>query len=326
MKIAYLCYWDEHAGDGVAQKIAAQCECWRAAGHDAEVFAVRPGSPAARVSRTRGALAQLRSFAPDLVYLRYDLFLPPVWRLVRRVPAVVEVNSDDRAELRSRGGVARLYNAVNRRLLLGRARGIVCATRELASGYAGFGHPIAVVANGADPRAVPVLPAPANDRPRAVFAGSPQLPWHGTDRLVELARALPEIDFDLVGPEMDGAPPNVRVHGRLSGDAYWSVLGQADAAFGSLAMERAGLREGCPLKVREYLLAGLPTVIGYEDTDFPGEPPWYLARLESAEQARAFIEGVRGRRVPRDEAEAKLSWEAKEEKRLAFLANVFSAS
>ena len=33
-----------------------------------------------------------------------------------------------------------------------------------------------------------------------------------------------------------------------------------------LALDRAGLEEGCPLKVREYLLAGVPSVIGYDDT------------------------------------------------------------
>ena len=86
------------------------------------------------------------------------------------------------------------------------------------------------------------------------------------------------------------------VHGTLSGDAYWAVLGRADVAIGSLAMERAGLREGSPLKVREYLLAGIPTVIGYEDTDFP-DWPWYLARHEGPEAFRRFV--ARDPRPPR---------------------------
>ncbi len=91
-------------------------------------------------------------------------------------------------------------------------------------------------------------------------------------------------------------------------------------------MERAGLREGCPLKVREYLLAGLPTVIGYEDTDFPGELPWYLGHYDGPEQVRAFAAQVRGRRAPRDELEPLLSWHAKETARLAFLEHVLSAT
>jgi glycosyltransferase involved in cell wall biosynthesis len=315
VKIAYLCYWDLARGDGVSRKIAGQARLWRQAGHDVEVVSIRPGR---RREETGPAVETVERFGPELLYLRYDLFLPAVWRLVRRVPAVVEVNSDDRAELRARGFAPRLYNALNRRRIFGPAAGVVCPTRELAARFPGA----AVVANGADPDAVPSLPAPANERPRAVFAGSPRQPWHGVDRLLELARALPDVDFDLVGPEPRDPPANVTLHGTLAGDAYWAALTPADVAVGSLAMERAGLREGSPLKVREYLLAGIPTVIGYDDTDFPGELPWYLARYENAVQLRAFVDSVRRRRAPRDELEPRLSWQAKERERLAYFERV----
>jgi hypothetical protein len=313
MKLAYLCYWDLASGDGVARKIEGQARLWREAGHEVEVVAVRPGH---RREETPS------SVAADLVYVRYDLFLPAVWRLVRRVPAVVEVNSDDRAEMRLRGWGARAYNRVNRRRLFGAAAGVVAVTHELARGLP---EPVAVIANGADPDAVPLLPAPANERPRAVFAGSPAMAWHGVDRLLELARELPQVDFDLVGPEPGDVSDNVTVHGTLAGEAYWSVLGRADVAVGSLAMERAGLGEGSPLKVREYLLAGIPTAIGYDDTDFPGEPPWYLTRYRSPGQFRSFLDSVRGERAPRAELEPRLSWRAKEAERLAFFERVRSA-
>ena len=316
MKIAYLCYWDLASGDGVARKIEAQARLWREAGHEVNVVSIRPGE---RRASTPAADSAVRLAQPDLLYLRYDLFLPPVWRLARGLATVVEVNTDDRAEMLLRGPAARVWNVLNRRSIFGSAAGVVCVTRELAGGFDGL---VEVVANGADPDAVPRLPAPANERPRAVFTGSPEIAWHGVDRLLELAEALREVDFDLVGPEPGEVPSNVSVHGTLGGEAYWAVLAGADVAFGSLAMERAGLREGCPLKVREYLLAGVPTVIGYEDTDFPGELPWYLARYDGAEQVRAFIEGVRGRRVPREEVEPRLSWRAKETARLAFFARM----
>ena len=316
MRIASLVYWNLASADGVSRKIDRQRQLWEEAGHEAQVVSIAPGR---RSEETPRAVSEVEHFAPDLLYVRYDLFLPAVWRLVRRIPTVVEVNTDDRAEARLRGLRTRLYNGLNRRLLFSGAAGVVCVTRELA---ARFGEPVAVVANGANLTAVPLLPPPSNDRPRAVFAGSPAMAWHGVDRLVELAGALPEIDFDLVGPSIAAAPPNVRVHGTLTGDAYWSVLARADVAIGSLAMERAGLREGSPLKVREYLLAGIPTVIGYEDTDLPGELPWYLARYEDASQVGAFVDSVRGRRAPREELEPRLSWRAKEAARLAFFERV----
>jgi hypothetical protein len=320
VRIAALTYWDPGAGDGVARKVEAQGRLWRLAGHQHEGVWIRPGH---RREDTPGVVAAVERFAPDLLYVRYDLFLPEVWRLVRHVPTVVELNSDDRAEMRLRSPLARAFNAVNRRRVLGAAAGAVAVTRELVA-RSDFEGPVAVVANGADPDAIPLLPAPANERVRAAFSGSPHLAWHGVDRLLALARALPALDFDLVGPEVAEAPANVTVHGTLRGEEYWAVLARADVAFGSLAMERAGLREGCPLKVREYLLAGIPTVIGYDDTDFQGETPWYLARFEDPGQVQDFAARVRGRRAPRAVLERRLSWQAKEAVRLGFFERVLS--
>ncbi len=209
MRIASLCYWQPAAGDGVANKVEAQARLWREAGHDVELAWIRPGR---RLEDTRRAVEVIDRFRPGLLYLRYDLFLPRVWRLLGRRPTVVEVNTDSRAEALLRGWRARVYNGLNERLVFGRAAGVVAVTGELA---ARFREPVAVVANGADPDAVPRLPAPANERPRAVFAGSPSMAWHGVDRLIELARALPEVDFDLVGPRT-GRSSGERHHPRDS--------------------------------------------------------------------------------------------------------------
>ncbi len=316
MRIAYVCYWDLAARDGVARKIDRQARLWREAGHEVEVFAAPPGP---RAAGTRAVVRGVEAFRPRVVYLRYDLFLPPLGRVLRRFPSVVEINGNDLVEIRRRTAGKRVYNRWNRRRVYGRAAGLVCVTNELAAALASFGKPFAVIANGADPDEVPWTPAPVHERPRAVFAGSPRLPWHGVDRLLELARALPDVDFDLVGPAAERPPPNVTVHGTLAGAAYWETLARADLAVGSLALERAGLREGSPLKVREYLLAGLPVVIGYEDTDFLGDEPWFLHRLRDAEALRGFVERVRGRRVAREEVESRVSSHVKEQARLAFL-------
>src|SRR5689334_11466950 len=99
MKLAYLCYWDLESGDAVARKIAGQARLWREAGHEVEVAAITPGR---RREETDGAVEQVEAAVPDLVYLRYDMYAPAVWRMARRAPTVVEVNADDRAETRQR--------------------------------------------------------------------------------------------------------------------------------------------------------------------------------------------------------------------------------
>src|SRR5262245_10474047 len=148
MRVAYLCYWDARRPGGVTEKIASQAAMWRSDGHEATVFLLTPaaadGSPPAigdrvfsfgsaieRVAQTRRLYAAVAACGPDLAYLRYDLFAPPAG-LVRRVPTVVEINSDARAELGARGRGPSLYGRAQDRAVLGRAAGAVCVTRELA--------------------------------------------------------------------------------------------------------------------------------------------------------------------------------------------------
>jgi hypothetical protein len=332
MRIGYVAYWDLAADDGVARKIGMQIRLWREAGHHVETFTLRPSALRTRAAGSRALVRAVRRAHPDVLYLRHDLFLPSVWRLIREYATVVERNEDDLAELRLRSRAAFAYGVVNRAAIFSGARGVVAVTHALRVAT----RPSMVIGNGMNPADVPWLPPPANSRPVAAFLGSPGLPWHGVDRLLGLALHLPELDVELIGPsaaDVRGAPANVHAHGRLPQAAYLPILARADLAFGSLAMHRAGLSEGSPLKVREYLLAGIPTVIGYDDTDFGNAPPWYLLRLPDASRPAAdaaavasFLAEVRGRRVPRDEAEERVGAPAKERARLEFISHICSAT
>lgn len=348
MRIAYVCHWNLDGEDGVSKKVETQARTWRDAGHEVTVFTLAPGQAGDRAvirafpygdrrAATRALVRAVREARPDAVYLRYDLFLPSVWSLARNVPTVVEVNSDDRAEARNwRGPVARAYNELNRRVLLGRAAGIVYVTRELATSpsFAPFrDRRHAVVANG-----IVLGPEPAPARPgartRAVFLGSARQPWHGVDKLARLAAALPDVDVDVVGYTPDqlraaGAelPSNLRVHGWLTRAEYEPLLTDADLGVGTLALHRKGMREAAPLKVREYLAAGLPIVIGYDDVDLAASgDPWWLLRVPNTDadvdptRFAEFAASVRGRRVPQDEIRPLISVEAKERARLELLA------
>ena len=350
MRIAYVCHWNLDAEDGVVKKIELQARLWREAGHEVVVFSLAPGEArdrpgvrafayGSRLGATRSLARAVRAFRPDVAYLRYDLFLPPVWSLARSVPTVVEVNSDDRIEAeRWRGRAAVAYNEVNRRVLLGRARGLVFVTGELrrSRSFARYAsRPSTVVANGIELGSEP--PAqPANEQPRAIFLGSARQPWHGVDKLVDLARALPALQIDVVGytpDELERAAPhppqNVRAHGRLPRARYAPLLHAADVGIGTLALHRKELTEAAPLKVREYLAAGLPVVLAYDDVDLAAAgDPWWLLRLPNREGAldpdavAAFVAAVRGRRVARGDVEPLVSAQAKERARLAFLERV----
>ena len=350
MRIAYAFYWNG-SRDGVTAKIATQVALWREAGHDVGAFQLKRGSSSGaaapgerlfgftsalrRVSATRRLAAALGDYRPDLLYLRYDLFVPPLRSLLSRFTSAVELN-EGRAEYRLRGRAVAAYDGLNRRLTLAGANGLVAVTNEIIREHPLEG-PWVVIGNGIDLRRYEPLPPTPGGRARAVFLGSAWLVWHGVDKIIELARLLPEVDFDLIGPapvDLPSAPPNVHVHGHLSPGAYGPLLARADVAIGTLAFHRAGLHEGSPLKTREYLAYGLPVVIGYRDTDFLDEHPWFLCELPNedagvdrdADRVRAFIEAVKGRRVPQAAVADRIGAVGKERRRLEFFARLVSGT
>jgi glycosyltransferase involved in cell wall biosynthesis len=350
MRIAYVCYWSVFVLDGVAKKISTQTAQWARAGHDVETFALTPGArgrsqrwdarpyPFESVASRTGAavklLRDLRRFRPDVVYLRYDLLPPPLHLVTRLHPTVVELNSDDQREYAFRRRAARLswlYGAWNWRTLYGSAAGIVSVTTALLDLVARFERPSTVIANGIELEGLPSLPAESGERPTIVFSGTPGQDWHGVDKLVDLARARPDIDVSLIGFDPDaGLPPNVTAHGFLERAAYEAIFARADVALGSAALHRKGMSEASPLKLREYLAYGLPVVLPYEDTDLVGVDDWWLLRLpndeenvlEAADAIVRFAAGVRGRRVPRAEVASRIGAEAKERARLEFFAGL----
>jgi hypothetical protein len=363
MRLAYVCYWFLLERDGVANKITAQVRQWRELGHDAEIFCLQRTFGQSRGSRedwrtfpfsglrgrlrATGELARaVEEWGPDAVYLRYDLFLPPLLPLLRRRPTVVEMNTIDsqEAKLRRRHTqLARLYNRQNRHALLQRARGMVCVTHEVAGApdYAFVRAPKTVIANGVDLSVVKELPPGSSSPPRIAFLGSVGQAWHGIDKLVELAERLPGFEFDVVGYDSEqlrasasrALPPNVTAHGVLAREQYEPILASCDAAVGTLALHRKQMTEACPLKVREYLGYGVPTLIAYDDTDLRDIDAWWLRRIPNtednvarhAEEIGRWFESVRGRRVPRQEAGPLVSTEAKERARVEFIQQVSRA-
>ena len=347
MKITYLCYWDLQRADGVADKISAQISHWRAAGHDVDVYALaadngaleapapgtqtfRFGGAADRLAATTRLATAVRRSHADLVYLRYDVFLPTLAAAFGRSKLVVELNSNVGAELQARSQTVARYERLQRRLLLRRADGAVAVTTELERELRRNRPSLATVtiANGIE------LGAVRNSEqnggaPRLVYIGEAVF-WQGVDKIIQLAEARPSWSFDLVGVGDLSVPPNVTCHGFLARDGYAQLLARADVALGTLALHRKQMQEASPLKVRRYLEFGLPLILGYTDTDLVGLDPWWLLTLPNVEtnvrdslaEIDAFVETVAGRRVPRDEVEPLISAAAKETRRLAFFESV----
>ena len=349
MKIAYVCHYDAFLPDGVVEKISTQVAEWREHGHSIEIFCLSPPAAgrqpalAARIfpftghRQRAGATLKLGravgAYAPDCIYMRDDLYLPPLSRMLRSCASVVEINGDfSEFGLRGRPRLALWYAKFSSAVTLRNVAGLVFVTHELARAPVFEARPTSrvVIGNGAKARGIGQLHAPSNERPRIVMLVGAILPWQGTDKFLWLAEQMPEADFDLVGPsesDLPASPPdNVTVHGMLAVSDYESILASCDVGVGQLALHRKNSSENSPLKVRAYLLAGLPVVLAYEDTDFLGEDPWYILKIANTEcnvrdhleQIRSFVQRSRGRRAPREELAERLGSAAKEATRLRF--------
>ncbi|GAB4503738.1 MAG: hypothetical protein Fur0043_07300 [Anaerolineales bacterium] len=362
MRIASISlHWPRTKDSGVGKKLARQIETWQAAGHEARLFMhtsrvtdlatlvpaevipyASAGTVTAELARSRAArqlVEAVRAWHPDLIYLRLAMYVYPVHRLAEIAPLVGEANTNDLTQHEGLGKVYALYNRLTRGLLLRRLDGLVTVSRELAEApaFARYRKPARVIANGIDLDNFTPLPAPSNPTPRLAFIANPGYLWHGVDKLVTLARLVPDIQVDIIGydslpvrqDKISPYPENLHLHGYLSASEYRKILGNADAAVSSLALHRIGLEEASPLKSRECLALGLPLVLAYIDTDLRDLEADFLLRIPNKEDniqthahaIRDFAYRMRGKRVDRALI-APLDQKVKERQRLEFFEEI----
>lgn len=369
LRIAYFTEWSPYQANGVLRKLIGQIDAWRELGVDARLFALAarhqagPTADFARVGAAFGRFTQdslerwpwlrlgyvnkiasgaqvakaIRSFRPDLLYYRQQgPWYPGLGVLLKIAPTVIEINTDEFAEIRIwhpvlGRGLAALQGMVHKR-----ASGFVAVTHEIGSRWLTFGKPVAVVPNSFWGDQPPEVPASGNSQPRFVFIGSRltgESDWHGVDKILCLARSVPHRDFHLIGLSRGDfagvdVPGNVVFHGRQDPAGVASIFSQCDVGIGSLAMHRTNLDEGCPLKVRDYLMHRMPVVIGYREAEVSLNHAPYVLQLPNTEDSIpanvdrivAFGDHWCNRRVPDDLA--FMSRRSAETRRLKFLSGL----
>jgi glycosyltransferase involved in cell wall biosynthesis len=362
MRIAYLGQMaDITTENGISKKIRMQTVAWAAAGHVVRYFASVPRPPAwsglapleADLIRRGNALEQILcsrtlcqhidSWQPDVIYFRFAHHSPGLPGLFSRYPTIAEINSDDLQEYDlTLSAPKRVYHRMTRERVLCQVRGFVAVTSELAKRFSGFAKPTEIIGNSIDFAALPILPVATPDcRIRLIFVGNTGTPWHGLERVDDLAGMFPEYEFVVIGctprdylgcPGVRNVPPNLQLVGMMAQQEYLPLLTNATAAIGTLGLYRKHMDEACPLKVREYLALGLPVIGAYQDTDIPPKADYFLRLPNDAEplapwreRIAAFMEHWRTRRVPRSGI-AHLDVSVKEAQRLAFMAQIVAAS
>ena len=360
MRIAYVSlHWPRTRNNGVGKKIQSQIGTWNAMGHETRLFMhTTPHEPQSelieadcffyavdgkikteinRVQAMVNMLGAVRDFHPDLIYLRYGIYVYPAHNLMDIAPVVEEINTNDLTQHEGLGGIYNMYNRLTRGMFLRRIHGLVTVSRELAVSYAfaSYKKTTCVIANGVDLQKFPQLPPASNLIPHLVFIGNPGYPWHGVDKLITLARLVPDIHLDIVGyselREYVPLPENITLHGYLALQEYQNILTSADVAVSSLALHRVQLEEASPLKSRECLAFGLPLIVAYIDTDLDHMDCDFLLKIPNKEDniqthyqiIRDFAYRMRGLRVDRSQISA-LDLASKEIDRIQFFSEVLN--
>lgn len=314
MKIAYLLSWNININDGVTKKVLQQVKTWERLGHTVEIFCVLLDNTGKsevppikncsifkrnrllfRMLNPKKLMQSLNNFRPNIVYLRHKIYEPYVKRVIKRYPTVVEMNTDDVEELRllAQGSTGNrlkyYYHMVTRGEILGNAEGIIGVTEEIIASpnVSKYAKRYTIIPNSIDLSSFNILKkSPSNNEvPTLVFIGTPGQPWHGLDKIEELARnTRNKLFFHIIGTSGSN-DVNIKYHGYLDQSQYNNILMSCDIGIGTLALHRNNMNEACPLKVREYLAYGLPVILGYKDTmknNFNTNPEWIL-ELENTE-------------------------------------------
>jgi glycosyltransferase involved in cell wall biosynthesis len=311
MKIGYLLHSNFNKNSGVIKKVINQCIEWSNNdvevvlyiftktkqleeyfsesnfGFDIKVYSYKSGKNMFLEYRNRNKTLikineDFRLKQYDLIYTRHDLFYPAYSKILRENKVITEINSNELIEYRQTSLPLYIYHLLTRSQYLSNSSGLIFVTKELCEMplFNKFQKQSVVIPNSSN---ISIFREPIiadRNTPKFVFIGEPGYSWHGIDKIIYLAKAFPQWEFDIIGySESDFQtviPKNVVCHGYLSKDDYDSIMRCATCAIGTLSLYEKNMNEASPLKFREYLMYGLPVIIGYVDTSYPNTQDFIL--------------------------------------------------
>lgn len=271
-----------------------------------------------RIALHRAYFRWLAEQAPryDAILLRYNASDPLQARFIRHTNTPVfpihhtlEV-PELRHSYRAAGRLIRVgLEQLSGRATFGAASGIVAVTDEILhyerNRVGGPVTPGYVYPNGIF---YPVHPGTDDDgrggTPEILFIASHFAHWHGLDLLLDsLEHSHSKFILHLVGTlypadhARAAADPRIRLHGLLDIADVHRLSQRCWLGLSSFALERKQMEQACTLKVREYLLNGLPVYASHRDV-FPDDFAYYRMGPPHIEQILAYARSIRsaGRR------------------------------
>ena len=299
------------------KKIARQVRFWQNAGHEVKVFCltrpvtdVWPGlddisieyfetkNYIALFQKAMNAQKAIQEWEPDLIYWRYSSYYPGLIALINRFPTIVEINSNyDKEYKQIHNLFGYLFHRLTYRWVFSHAKGFVTLTEDLGDWVKKHNRPTLVCGDSFDLKAIESTPAPNNKNPNLVLLTSSDFPWIALDKVIRLAEIFPQWQFHIIGLNQKNTKikkrlGNVHFYGFIDTAIYKKIIKNSDIAIGTLGLHRIGMNQMAPLKLREYLAYGLPTIIAYEDTDFEQDTPFILQLPNIEKNIEASIDKI----------------------------------
>ena len=234
----------------------------------------------------------------DVVYVRYsgsDFNAISIFKLIKAkgIKLVFEYNGhhylDEKNNVKANPSFFTYYEYLNEWLFQKKfakmADIIVGVTNELTDYYANFNSKALkfTLSNGVDVSRFPLRsPLKYNgDSIKFLFLSGSVNYWHGLDRFLNGLKKYSgkkQIELTVAGfthkeyKEYSYDNPNIKVTflDNVEGTELDNLFNNNHIGIGSLALHRMGLAEASVLKVREYIVRGMPFILGYNDTDLVG--------------------------------------------------------
>lgn len=247
----------------------------------------------------------------DIFLLRYYVHDPYQWNFVKNFPKPVYFvhHTLEVPELAMPKTLGALFRA-GLETLIGKntidyAQGVIAVTDEILkyekSRVRNVSENNFIYANGIRYSSeFPVIDDKrAEKTPEILFIASGFSAWHGLDLLIQETKNTNE-DFllHLVG-EVPSAIQHIikndkRVvqHGLMKQADVLELSKKCWLGLSSFALHRTNMNQACTLKVREYLMMGLPVYAGYQDV-FPSSFPYFKKGICNIDKILEFAKSMR---------------------------------
>ncbi|GGM00679.1 glycosyltransferase [Glutamicibacter protophormiae] len=280
LRIAYVTPYDEQY-HSVNIHTARRVAEWNRLGASVEQFVIGDGGRSRRGAisnaivdfRDRSRLTSaVENFGPSVIYVRW---LSPVPGLLMKLnsiaPVVLDIHANDIRETARESKMRQTYMKMYRNAELRVPNGATFVVNELAEApeYDILAGRRAVFGNGSWVERRASIP---DGKPKVGIAVGAPNAWTALDRYATLAQVLQDAAIwvavcppDLVHEVQSQVGGTVKVVAAASEQEYYAELASWTVGMASLGLERKGLRTATPLKVRDYVGIGLPTILPFWD-------------------------------------------------------------